>query len=425
VGNDQTAIEDVFMAEGPGAQVLVVKVRPMARQRSRCGRCRRRCPGYDAGAGRRRWRTLDQGTTMAFLDAAAPRVRCPEHGVVVAHVPWAAHGAGHTHVFDEQVAWLAVQTSKSAATMLMRIAWCTVGAVLARRWRHAEATAEVDRLDGLRRIGIDEISYKRNYKYLTVVVDHDTGNLVWAGEGREKASMRRFFDELGPERCAGITHVSADGADNIDEVIAERCPAAVRCADPYHVVTWANAALSRVRIDAWNDARALARTEPKPLTGWARRTQSLPGRERAHALKHSRYALWKNPENLNTKQEATLKWIEISDPRLYRAYLLKERLRLVFQMPAEQAPGELDAWIGWARRCRIPAFVDLARRITKHRDRILAAITHGMSNGPVESVNTKIRLITRRAFGFRDPQALIALAMFSLGPYRPDLPGRK
>jgi transposase len=424
VGNENTAIENVVWDRSGAEEVLVVHVRPVARQRSRCGVCRRRCPGYDAGAGRRRWRTLDQGTTKAFLEADAPRVRCREHGVVVAHVPWAHHRAGHTHLFDQQVAWLAVRTSKAAATELMRIVWRTAGAILERVWAHAEATAEHDRLDGLRRIGIDEISYKRNYKYVTVVVDHDTGHLVYAAEGRDKATLRGFFDALGPERCALITHVSADGADSIDEVVAERCPNAVRCADPFHVVTWANEALSRVRIDAWNEARAIARTEPAPLAGWAGRKQSLPGRERARALKGARFALWKNPENLTAKQRAKLEWIALSDPRLYRAYLLKERLRLVFRMPPDQARAALDAWIDSARRSRIPAFVELQRRIVRHRDRILAAVEHHMSNGLIESVNTKIRLLTRVAFGFHNAQALIALAMLSLGPHRPALPGR-
>ncbi len=93
-----------------------------------------------------------------------------------------------------------------------------------------------DRFAGLRRIGIDEISYKRGHRYLTVVVDHDTGRLVWAAPGRDKATLAAFFDALGEERCAAITHVSADGADWISGVVAERCPNAVRCADPFHVV---------------------------------------------------------------------------------------------------------------------------------------------------------------------------------------------
>jgi transposase len=97
----------------------------------------------------------------------------------------------------------------------------------------------------------------------------------------------------------------------------------------------------------------------------------------------------------------------------------------VFQLPYDEAVDALETWIGWARRCRIAAFIDLQRRIVKHRASILAAIEHGLSNGRIESVNTKIRLITRIAFGFRSPDALIALAMLNLGGHRPVLPGRK
>jgi len=420
LGLEHTAIENVRR----DGEVLVIDVRPMARHRHRCGRCRRRCPRYDAGRGRRRWRTLDHATTVTFLEADAPRVRCGEHGVVVAHVPWAAHGAGHTHTFDAQVAWLATRTSKAAATELMRIAWRTVGAVIARVWDAAEAAAATDGLDGLARIGIDEISYRRNMKYLTVVVDHDTGLLVWAGEGRSRATLAAFFDQLGQARAAQITHVSADGAAYIEEEVTARCPNVVIGVDPFHVVKWANTALARVRIDAWQQARALARRDPKALTGWARRHQWLPGRDLARGLKGARFALSKNPENLTDRQHAKLEWIATADPRLYRAYLLKEALRLIFQMPPDRAADELDRWLAWARRSRIPAFVDLARKIRAFRPRILVAIEHQLSNGLIEGINTKIRLLIRIAFGFHTSHALIALAMLSLGRHRPALPGR-
>jgi transposase len=193
---------------------------------------------------------------------------------------------------------------------------------------------------------------------------------------------------------------------------------------PFHVVKWTNDALARVRIDAWNQARALARHDPPALSGFARRTQWLPGRDLARGLKGARFALSKNPENLTSRQRVKLQWIATTDPRLYRAYLLKEALRLIFQMPPDQAAPALDRWLSWARRCRIPAFIDLARKITTYRDRILASITHHLSNGLVESVNTKIRLLTRIAFGFHTAEALIALSMLSLGRHRPTLPGR-
>jgi len=422
LGVEKTVIERVEFDED--SELLVVHVRPTSRARGRCGICARRGPGYDRGEGRRRWRALDVGTIQAWVEADAPRVTCREHGVVVAGVPWARHGAGHTYAFDETVAWLATQSSKHTVTQLMRIAWRTVGSIITRVW--ADVDASCDRLDGLRRIGIDEISYKRNHKYLMVVVDHDSRRLVWAAPGRNSATVREFFDLLGPQRCAQITHVSADGADFIDTIVEETCRAAVRVADPFHVVKWATEALDEVRRGAWNDARVLARSEPKRGRGRPpKHAPPRPGSERATALKGARYALWKNPDKLTDHQQVKLAWIAATDPKLYRAYLLKEGLRTVFAMPYDAAVEALDRWISWARRCRIPSFVKLARSIVKHRARILAAIEHNLSNGLIESTNTKIRLITRIAFGFKSPDALIALALLSLGGHRPALPGRK
>jgi transposase len=421
LGLANTVIEGVEFDED--ADVIVVHVRPTAARRGRCGACRRRSPGYDAGDGRRRWRALDLGTVKAFVEADAPRVACRRHGVTVAAVPWARHDAGHTRDFDDQVAWLATITSKTAVTGLMRVAWRTVGSIIARVW--AESGGAVDRLEGLARIGIDEISYRRGQQYLTVVVDHDSGRLVWAAPGNSAATLRTFFDALGEARSAAITHISADGADWIAVVVAERIPQAVVCADAFHVVQWATAALDQVRIEAWLTARAAARSQPPPRRGpRSANSPKRPASDLANGIKRSRYALWKNPEDLTERQQVKLAWIATTDPRLHRAYLLKEGLRTIFQLPYDQAVEALDIWLGWARRCRIPAFTKLARSITKARGSILNAIAHRLSNALVESVNTKIRLITRIAFGFKNTDALIALAMLSLGGHRPALPGR-
>lgn len=412
LGVEKMVVEEVEI--GGDGEFVIAHVRPVRAAKGRCGECGARAPWFDHGEGRRRWRALDLGLLPVFLEADAPRVNCPEHGPTVRQVPWARHRAGHTHDFDQQVAWLATQCSKSAITELMRIAWRTVGAIITRVW--ADTAAGIDAYAGLRRIGIDEISYKKGHRYLIVVVDHDTGRLVWAAPGRDRATLGLFFDALeasGEGRCAQISHVSADGADWISSVVAERLPEAVRCADPFHVVKWAGDALDEVRRQAWNDARGAVR-------------QRRAGRASGHAkaLQGARYALWKNPENLTTRQVEKLAWIARTDPRLYRAYLLKEGLRLVFRLPHAEAIEALEHWIGWARRCQIPAFVDLQKRIVKHKPAILAAIEHGLSNGRIESVNTKIRLITRVAFGFKSPEALIALAMLNLGGHRPTLPNR-
>jgi transposase len=161
-------------------------------------------------------------------------VRCHQHGVVVAAVPWARHGAGFTRGFEDTAAWLAVHTSQAAVAELLRVAWRTVGRILTRVAE--EAGQGVDRLEGLRRIGIDEISHRKGHRYLTVVVDHDTGRLVWAAPGHDEATLDRFFDALGQQRSGQLNLVSADAATWIANTLARRCPQAVLCLDPFHVV---------------------------------------------------------------------------------------------------------------------------------------------------------------------------------------------
>jgi transposase len=198
-----------------------------------------------------------------------------------------------------------------------------------------------------------------------------------------------------------------------------------QCADAFHVVGWATDALDEVRRTAWNDARAVARSEGRRRAGRPRRdAPARPGHDRARALKHARYALWKNPENLTDHQAAKLAWIAKTDPRLHRAYLLKEGLRTVFRLKGQAGKDALDRWLGWACRCRIPAFVKLQQAIRRHRPEIDAALDSELSNALIESTNTKIRLLTRIAFGFKNPNALIALAILALGGHRPTLPGR-
>ena len=384
--------------------MFVARVRHRRSARLRCGVCSALAPGYDQGEGPRRWRTLDIGVTRCVLEGNAPRVRCPEHGVTVASVVWARHDARHTRGFDDQVAWLQVHTSKTAVMALMRIAWITVGAIGARVV--AEARAAHDPFDGLRRIGIDEISYKKGHKYLTVVVDHDSGRLLWAKPGRDKDTLGEFFTELGTERSALITLVSADAAEWIATVVAEQCPNATLCADPFHMVAWATAALDEVRRQLVRDANKIG------VTAMIKR------------IKGCRYALLKNPGNLTTKQRSSLATVQQLNKTLYRAYLLKEQFRLIWQLRGDEARAALDDWLAWARRCRIPEFVKLYHRIRKHRPTIEATLTHGLSNALVESTNTKIRVLARMAYGFKNPDNLIALALLDRGGYCPPLPGR-
>jgi transposase len=397
-----TVIERVEVDERENA--VVAHVRPRRDSKRRCGRCGQVAPLYDRGEGRRRWRAIDLGAVMCLLESDAPRVDCPTHGPTVAQVPWARHGAGHTRDFDDLAAWLVTHTPKSAVSELLRIAWRTVGSIIDRVV--ADGRAAHDPFDGLRRIGIDEISYKRGHRYLMIVVDHDTGRLVWAGIGRDKKTLVGFFDLLGAKRCKKIRLVSADAAEWIADLVRDRCKRATLCTDGFHVVAWATEALDEVRREVWNAARR----------------QGM--RSYAKELKGARYALWKNPEDLTSRQEAKLAWISAANTRLYRAYLLKEQLRVAIRLKGRRAIAMIHAWLAWAARCRISAFVELGRRIRKNLPGIEAAMRHKLSNALIESTNTKLRVLHRMAFGFKKPEHLVALSLLDRGGYCPPLPGR-
>lgn len=401
LGLHRAVVEDVCV-EDDGS--VVVSVRPKARELDRCPHCRRRCPGYDWGEGRRRWRALDLGTTFCFLEAWAPRVSCREHGVVVAAVPWARHDSSFTREFEDTVAWLAVHTNKTAVSELMRIAWRTVGWICERVM--AEQTATRDLFSGLKRIGVDEISIRKGQRYLTVVVDHDTGRLVWAGSGRDRKTVEKFLDLLGKQRCHELKLISCDMAEWITRPVGERCPNASVCYDPFHLVKLATDALDDIRREVWNEARRAGQ------------------RQLARELKGARFALWKNPGNLTERQKLKLARVQALNQRLYRAYLLAQQLREIYRVGFDDAIALLEAWLKWARRCRLEPFRKLARTITEQREGIEAAIRHGLSNARVEQINTQLRLIIRRAFGFHSYDAPIALAMLALGGLCPSLPGR-
>lgn len=403
LGVDRVVIEDVDIDRGD----IVMSVRPWKTELRTCGRCGRRgCRLYDrggrpGGCGRRRWRHLDCGVARVYVEADTRRVECPDCGPTVNSVPWARHNTGFTRPFDDYCAWAATEMSKKAACEMTRIAWRTIGAIIERV--ADEVRDRRDILDGLTVVGVDEISHKRGHNYMVVAVDHNTGKLVWAKEGRDKKTVAAFFDELGPSRSAEITAVTADGASWISTVVADRTDA-VLCTDPFHVVGWANDAVDDIRKQIWNDARRNGFVD-------------------AAEIKGARWALVKNPENLTDRQKTRLADIAKRNKRLYRAYLLKEQLRLLLKSAtlAEATP-LLDAWLAWASRSKLDPFIELARKIRRHRTGIENSIRLKLSNGIVESTNTKIRVIMRRAYGFHSPDAIIALALLTLGGLRPPLP---
>ena len=361
---------------------------------------------YDTRPQASSWRHLDLGVWHVEVRATLRRLRCPTHGVVVEGVPFARASAHLTGDLDDLVAWLATRMDKKAIARLCRLSWRTVGRVCE---RVVATELDADRLDGLFRIGVDEISWRKHHKYLTLVVDHDRGRVIWGAKGRDAATLDQFFAELGPKRSARIEAVSMDlGPAFLKSVRTEgHAPQAVVCADPFHVIKLAGDALDEVRRDLWNQLRR------------------LPDQRYAKAFKGSRWALLKNPEDLNDTQQAQLVRLHRSGGGLWRAYEMKEQLRAIVaggDRDRRQATVLLDRWCTRAARSRLAPFVKTATTIRKRRDLVLNAIEHGISNGRVEGFNTKVRLIIRRAYGFHSADAALALVMLAAGPITLTLP---
>ena len=272
---DNIAIENVTFEVMNEEDVLVIRVRPLVRDTLRCPHCGKRGKGYDSYGKVRRWRSLDLGSTRVYIEATAPRISCLEHGVVVAKVPWAKHDSDYTYDFETAVTWMTLHATANDVAEFFRIKWHTVGSI-ARRVQKRLEEAQPNRFDDLEKIGIDETSYKKGHKYMTVIVNHKTGALIWAHKGHGKEILTGFFEELTEEQRAKIKFVTADGARWIADCIKDYCPNAERCVDPFHVVAWANDQLDEIRKQAIRKAKKEAAGSQNTEPAKKKRIPKLP-----------------------------------------------------------------------------------------------------------------------------------------------------
>lgn len=393
------------MLEIPGAWVDSVAFGPDGvvvglRRRDR----RLRCPcGFSTRArydcSRRRWRHLDLGSCRLWLEADIRRIRCPSCGVRTEEVPWARPGARHSRDFEDVVAWLAQRSDKTSVATLMRCSWAAVRDIVV---RVVEDYLDESRLDGLYRIGVDEISYKRGHHYLTVVANHDDGRVVWVDWGKRKTALLAFYEALGPQRRGQLRAVSMDLGTNYIQATEEAVPHAAICFDPFHVIRLANRALESVY-----SASRFGTDEKITRREWMR----------------TRYALRAGAERLGEEHLELLRALRRSRYRVWRAWELKELLRDFFRIvePAH-ARAYLKAWCTSALRSRLRPFVVLAGQIRRHFEGIVATVEWGLSNSRLEGINAKIRLINRRGFGHHSPQSLASMIYLCLGGITVPLP---
>ncbi|MCA1843280.1 MAG: ISL3 family transposase [Actinobacteria bacterium] len=371
-----------------------------------------RCPcgavakaAYDRSV--RQWRHLDLGASRLYLEAEIRRVDCRRCGRVrTEEVPWARSRARHTRDLDDLIACMAQRMDKTTVTRLLRVSWEAVARAVGRVV--ADGIDEA-RLEDLYRIGVDEVAYRKGHRYLTVVADHDQeGAVVWAGEGRDSDTLKRFFVLLGEERLGKLEAISADMGAGYAKAIAEARDegflTADLCLDPFHIIKLVNKAIDTTRRWAWNLARKA-------------------GGEDAAWVKGTRWALVKDPGSLTTKQRLILRELRLSRSVLYRAWEMKEGLRDIYRLREFGAAHQfLDRWLARACRSRIPVFVKLSKTIRKHRGEILAAIELGLSNSKLEGLNSKIRLINHRGYGHHSAAALIAMIYLCCGGITVQLP---
>jgi transposase len=367
---------------------VVIEVKARARG-LQCGECGRRCSRRHGAEGKlRSWRHLGLFGFVVLLRCRVYRVVCKRCGVRTMSVPWSRKGSVFTRVFEDEAAWFLQHTDQTATATYMGISWVTAG--------HIARRVVDEKLDGsllsdLHFIGVDEISYGRPKKFLTVVVDHERGRVVWAAEGKSSETLGRFFDTLGPTRKSSIEVVTMDMSAAYIKSVTECLPQAEIVFDRFHVVRLLMDAIDEIRRD---EVRAMADAEDRKM------------------LKSSRFPLLKNPWNLTRKENQKLSAIQRNNHRLYRAYLLKESFQEIYNAATlEDAERLFRDWFGWARRSRLGPLIRVAQTIKEHWYGIRRFIELRITNGPVEGFNSKIRMVSHRAFGFHSADALIAMIM--------------
>ncbi len=355
-----------------------------------CPRCGRRKRGRESRRVRR-WRHVGIWGNDVWLEGEIRRLRCRKcKSVVTEAVPWARHDSDFTRTFEDAVALLAQQTSKTAVAALTGISWTTVGKIAG---RVVVEHLDPDRFCGLRRIAVDEISFRKRHRYLTVVTDHDNRRVIWVAEGKSSDVLKSFFTEIGPEACKAIEIATIDMSAAYRKAILEGLPNAQIVFDHFHVAKLANEALNEVR-------RELVR--------------SAEGKEQKKAIKGMMWPLLHRTENATDKHMEVVNRLRPGEP-LGRAYLMKEELLDILRGVYPDASSALKRWMGWASRSRLRPFIKLSRTIRKHRDGVLPLLSERISNGLAEGVNNKIRLLSHRAFGFHSAPPLIATIFLCCG----------
>jgi len=358
---------------------VVAEVERCSHRRLRCGRCGLVAKGTKGRTrGLRRWRDLSMGGKWLVIVYGPYRVVCAVCGVTTERVPWAERWARITRRLAEAVAAMAKDRDWKATASYFALNWKTVVSAVERAVARGLAKRK---LRPIHWIGIDEVSRKKGHHYLTLVYDLERSHLLWVGEGRSEETVRGFFTWLGRRRSAHLKAVCMDMWRPYLNAVREHAPHAVVAFDRFHLVRHLNEAVDSVR-------RRLVRQLKNP------------GRA---LIKGTRFVLLKNPWNLTPRQRQQLNALVRANSPLSRAWYLKEDFQRFFDYAKEGwARKHLEHWLQWAVRSRLAPFKVVAHLVREHLDGILAWTTLRVTNGALEGMNNKVKLISHRAFGFRN-----------------------
>lgn len=387
--------EKVELIEGRKNLALAITLRADQRVKPVCSGCQKSGSGYDT-LEERRFEFVPLWGICVFFLYAMRRVDCGSCGVVVEDVPWAM---GKSHL-TKAYAWFLAGWAK-------RMSWKEVATAFRTSWENVFRSVEKAvewglahrDLTGITAIGIDEVLWKRGYKFLTVVYQIDSGcrRLLWLGPDRTLKTTLRFFRWFGKERSGALRFVCSDMWKPYLRVIAKKAGQAIHVLDRFHIMAKMNKAIDEVRAQ---EAKAM---KAKGLTP---------------VLKHSRWCLLKRPENLTAKQNVKLADLVRINLKTVRAYLLKETFQHFWDY---RSPGWainfLDRWCDQAMRSRIEPMKKVAKTLKAHRLLLLNWFkARGLiALGAVEGLNNRLKVITRRAYGFRTYRATEIALYHALG----------
>jgi len=383
----QVSSVELALSEGE----VLVHVEPEAGARQRCPACGKESPGYDSRT--RRWRHLDTCQFKTILVADLPRVKCKEHGVVTVSVPWAELGSGFTAMFEALVIDWLQEASTSAVSRLMGLSWNAIDGMMQRAVERGLSRREEVCAT---RIGVDETAFKKRHDYVAIVSDQKAGTVLHVGSDRKKATLKAWYDGLTEEQREAIESVSMDMWPAFINATLESLPGAGEkiAFDKFHVAKYLGGAVDKVR-----------RQEHKALMA-----------EGYEDLKGSKYDWLYNPKNMTRKRKNRFKALRDSTLKTARAWAIKELAMSLWRYVSKTwARKAWEKWLAWAVRSRLDPVKKVAKTIKEHLWGILNAIVLDVSNGPAESLNSRIKMIKVRSRGFRNKKRFANAIYFHLG----------